>query len=142
MSWDLAVMKLDRVMESADEFPPGFVPPPLGSAADVRAAICKTFTTTDWRDPALGVFDGDGFSLEFKAVGEPMVSSLNVRIRGAGHPLAPLMHMCVSSGWQGLDVQTGIFLDLAKFDEASWRRFSEWRDRQGKALNRGLGGPL
>jgi hypothetical protein len=132
MSWQLAIMKLDRAVGTLDELPADHVPLPLGSPDEVRAAISRTFTTTEWREPSAGVFEGDGFSLDFRLGGDPTVESLTVDVRRGGHPLAPLASLCASNGWQGLDVQTGIFLDLSKRDETSWQRFCEWRVRTDK----------
>jgi len=76
--------------------------------------------------------EGDGFSPDFRLSGDPRVESLTVDVRRSGHPLAPLAHLCAPNGWHGLDVQTGIFLDLSKRAETSWQRFCESRDRTAK----------
>ena len=133
MSWDVLVMRLDRVAETIDDLPEDYLPLPIGSADSVRNALSSAFPGTDWTDPHWGIFEGPDFSLEFNLGTAATVDSFTVLVRGTGEPVEPLAQVCDANGWRGLDVQTNAFLRAGHTDQASWRRFCDWRDKALKA---------
>ncbi len=65
MSWDVMIFNMQ-----------GKTPPPiqelqesdyevLGPAAEVRQRISALLSEADWSDPTWGIYEGDGFSIEF-----------------------------------------------------------------------------
>jgi hypothetical protein len=64
MSWDAMVLNLGGdppPADVADAEPVG----PLGPAAKVRRNIAKYLPGVDWPEPSWGVYEGDGFTIEF-----------------------------------------------------------------------------
>jgi hypothetical protein len=129
MSWDVHVIKLDDLIRSLDDLPADFEEPPMGTAAEVRAAISRSFPETDWTDAAWGIVDGGPFAIEFNLGTDAVVTSFGVHVHGSGDPVRPLLAMCVANAWRALDVQTTKLIDSSDPDRSSWARFGEWRDR-------------
>jgi hypothetical protein len=60
MSWDIFIFSQDP-----RHLAKGAKPAPLGDAAEVRAKISKSLPDVNWKDPAWGVLEGKGWSIEF-----------------------------------------------------------------------------
>ena len=85
----------------------------LGAAAQVRRSISVALPGTDWSDPTWGMFDGDGFSIEFNVGGGDPVGNIMLHLRGGGDALAAAARLATQMGCAAIDCQTDKFLDLA-----------------------------
>ncbi len=52
MSWDVYVMNLPPGLESLDDIPKDYEPPPLGLRADIIAKISALYPQVDFSDPS------------------------------------------------------------------------------------------
>lgn len=129
MSWDVMIHRFDgpppRVEDIADDHE--FLP--LGEAPNVRRRISDALPAVDWGDPAWGVLEGDGFSIEFNFQAHGPVTGFMLHVRGGGDPITPIVAMCKLNGWAALDTSSGEFLDLAKPSVDGWESFQGFRDQ-------------
>jgi hypothetical protein len=126
MSWDVMIFTKDPRTFTGDTGPP-----PLGDAGDVRLRIAKVFPKVDWRDPAWGVLEGRGWSIEFNHQTNGMTTSIMLHVRGGGDPLTAITSLCRSNGWVALDCSSGELIDLVAPSSKSWREFQEYRNQIG-----------
>jgi hypothetical protein len=128
MSWDVMVFRFAGARPaSTDEM--GDAPRlPLGPAAEVRASISSKLPRTSWDDPAWGVFEGDGFSIEFNVGEDDPIDDMMLHVRGGGDAVAAIMSFVGPLGWSALDCSTGAFLDPAAPSEEGWKGFQAYRD--------------
>ena len=123
MSWDIFIFSQDPRQSNA-----GAKVPPLGDAADVRARISKSLPGVDWKDPAWGVLEGKGWSIEFNHQTNGITDSLMLLVRGGGEPVPAICQLCKANGWVALDSSTGQLMDLNAASSKSWEQFQKYRD--------------
>jgi hypothetical protein len=98
---------------------------PLGPAAEVRQRITKHLPGVDWSDPARGVFQGNGFTIKFKAqliskeditdydpislIG--LINMIELHVRGKGNAIPALLGFANPNGWSLFELSNGKFLD-------------------------------
>jgi hypothetical protein len=104
-------------------------PPPLGDAGDVRSQITKVLPKVDWHDPAWGILEGSGWSIEFNHQTNGVTESIMLHVRGGGDPLTPITSMCKSNGWIALDCSSGELVNLDAPSSKSWQEFQGFRDK-------------
>jgi hypothetical protein len=124
MSWDIFIYSQDPRQLNA-----GAKVPPLGDAADVRAKISKSLPAVDWKDPAWGVLEGKGWSIEFYHQTNGVADSLMLLVRGGGEPVPAICQLCKENGWVALDSSTGQLMDLNAAPSKSWEQFQKYRDQ-------------
>lgn len=127
MSWDVLVYNYagkPPAPPAMDDNPPLA----LGSAASVRANITRYLPGVDWSEPSWGVFEEDGFSVEFNIGDADPVDSLMLHVRGTGNPLPTLLSFTTGNNWSLLDCTTGQFIDPARPSSDGWREFQAFRD--------------
>ena len=128
MSWDVLVLNYGGKLspeEMLEAEPVG----PLGRAAQVRRRITKYLPGVDWSDPAWGVYERDGFTIEFNAGNEDPVESIMLHVRGGGDAIAALLRFASPNGWSLLDCSTSEFLDPASPSVEGWEEFQTFRDK-------------
>jgi hypothetical protein len=128
MSWDVLVLNLGGKLppgDAADADPVG----PLGSAAQVRRRIAKHLPGVDWSDSTWGVYEGDGFTIEFNTGDDDPIDSIMVHVRGGGDVIAALLGFANPNGWSLLDCSTGQFLDPENPSAEGWEGFQAFRDK-------------
>jgi hypothetical protein len=128
MSWDVMVLNLGGEPppeDAAEAEPVG----PLGTAAQVRRRIAKHLPGVDWSEPSWGVYEGDGFTIEFNAEDDDPLDSLMLHVRGEGDAIAALLRFASPNGWALLDCTTSEFLDPENPSAAGWEGFQAYRDR-------------
>ncbi len=59
MSWDVSIQKFSRSYESISDIGEDEKGLPLGPRNVVHDAVSKIFPSTDWTDPAWGVWDSE-----------------------------------------------------------------------------------
>lgn len=104
-------------------------PPPLGEAESVRSNITKVLPKVDWHDPAWGVLEGRGWSIEFNHQTNGVTGSIMLHVRGGGDPVTPITAICKSNGWVALDISSGELINLDAPSSKSWREFQQYRDQ-------------
>lgn len=121
MSWDVVIMKTPGDGEGTPQ-------PTLGDAGPVREAISRCLPNVDWSDPAWGVLEGAGWSIEFNFAAAGPVDSFMLHVRGGGDPLGAITKLCRENDWVALDMSTGDYLDLRSPSDAGWKSFQGFRD--------------
>ena len=108
-------------------------PSPLGEAADVRTKITRSIPGVDWSNPAWGVYDGDGWSIEFNHQVEGLCKALMLHVRGEGDPVGAILRICADTGWVALDMTQGKVIHAGSNASAGWKKFQRFRQRTEKA---------
>lgn len=102
---------------------------PLGPADEVRHKLSSILAGIDWSDPTSGIFEGDGFSIEFNVGEDDPIQSIMLHVRGAGDAIAAIMSFVRPSGWSAMDCSTGEFLDPNNPSPEGWEGFQAHRDK-------------
>jgi hypothetical protein len=129
MSWDVMIFNLraktppplEQLQESDFD--------PLGPAVDVRQRISALLTGVDWSDPTWGIYEGDGFSIEFSVGNDDPIAHMCLHVRGGGDAIAAIIRFARPLGWSALDCSASEFLDLDNPSQAGWEGFQAYRDR-------------
>jgi hypothetical protein len=100
----------------------------LGAADEVRQKISSNLPGVDWSDPR-GIFEGDGFSIEFNVGEDDPIQSIMLHVRGGGDAIAAIMSFVGPLGWSALDCSTGEFLDPNNPSQEGWEGFQAYRDK-------------
>jgi len=117
-----------------DEIPDDYSFPPMGTAEEVRACVTSVLPSVDWSDPAWGVLEGDGYSIEFNLQESGEVDGFMLHVRGGGDPVSAIAGLCKAHRWVALDTSTGEFLDVNAPSHAGWADFQAFRDRVVESL--------
>jgi hypothetical protein len=137
MSWDVSVVKCAVTPPPVSELPADFTTDSIGTADSVRAAITEVLPATKWRSTSWGVYDGEGFSLEFVMTSGAILSSFSIHVRGNGEPIAVLQNLASRNSWYMLDMQIPEWLHHSPDPSKSWHRFRESRDRANASRRAG-----
>lgn len=130
MSWDVMVMRFEGGTPNIAELESGArAPMPLGPAAEVRQAISRHLSSVDWSDPAWGIYDGDGFSIEFNAGSDDPIDSIMLHVRGGGDAIAAALSFAIPNGWSLLDCSSGDFINSENPSQEGWEGFQDFRDQ-------------
>lgn len=130
MSWDVLVMNYHGSPPAdMDEMSEETEPDPLGKPTQVRKAISKHLPDVNWSDPNWGIYEGDGFTIEFSmGKGDP-VETIMLHVRGGGEAIATLLHFAKPNKWSLFDCSTSEFLDPENPSAEGWEGFQEFRDK-------------
>ncbi|MEZ4399173.1 MAG: hypothetical protein R3B06_04095 [Kofleriaceae bacterium] len=126
MSWDVLLMRLPADVASLEELPEGFVPPPLGAPAEVRAALAAAVPELDFADPSWGRITGDDFSIEVSVDADEPVGTVMLHVRGGDGALPVVGAMVAALGVSAIDCGPGTLLLLDS--PAAAASFAAWRD--------------
>jgi hypothetical protein len=102
---------------------------PLGPAGVVRQQISALLPGIDWSDPTWGVYEGDGFSIEFSVGDDDPIDAMMLHVRGGDDAISKIVTFTRPLGWSALDCSTGQFLDLENPSQEGWEGFQAYRDR-------------
>lgn len=130
MSWDVMIVNLGGKSPSLEalEEDDG---EPLGASDDVRQRISAHLPGVDWTGPTRGIFEGDGFSIEFKLGTDDPIANMMLHVRGTGDAIAAIIAFARPLGWSVFDCSLSEFLDLEDPTGAGWEGFQAFRDRVG-----------
>ena len=95
----------------------------LGPRNVVHDAVSKIFPSTDWTDPAWGVWDSEFGSVEFN-VGTDPAEGMMLHVRAEAAVVPAIAQLCAANGWQGIDCSAGAFIEKAGNPEEgllAWR---------------------
>jgi hypothetical protein len=129
VSWDVSICKVSRVYASMEEIGEDERCFPLGSRAEVQAAVSSVFGATDWSDPNWGVYEAPFGSVEFNLGGPEPMEGLMLHVRASTAVIAPIVEMCLKHGWQALDTSNGEFLEQSPVPEAGLVEWLQYRAR-------------
>jgi hypothetical protein len=135
MSWDVVVFNVRGKTPSLEQFEQSDCEP-LGPAAEVHQRISALLPGVDWSDPTWGIYEGDGFSIEFNVGKDDPIESMMLHVRGGGDAIAAITRFARPQGWSALDCSTGEFLDLENPSQAGWEGFQAYRDKVIKKVRR------
>ena len=136
MSWDVVVINYGGKPPLPDEMAGAPPPGPLGPAAQVRGSIAAYLPGVDWSDPTWGIYEGNGFSLEFNTGKDDAIDSIMVHVRGRGDAISAMLAFANPLGWSLLDCSTGEFLDPENPSSEGWAGFQAFRDQDLGSLER------
>jgi hypothetical protein len=102
---------------------------PLGPAAVIRQQLSQLLPGIDWSDTTWGIYDGDGFSIEFNAGEDDPIGDMMLHVRGGGDAIAAIVTFARPLGWSAFDCSEGEFLDLENPSQAGWEGFQAFRDK-------------
>ncbi len=92
----------------------------LGHAKEVRKKVLECLPGLDWQAPSYGVYEGDGFSIEFGLGDDDPVQSMTLFVRGSGDPVAAIIKFARPLGWSALDLTISEFIDFDNPSSAGW----------------------
>ena len=120
-------MNFPATAKKVADIPDDFQPAPLGRRADVIAQICEVIPDADFSNPDWGVFEGDGFSIEFQMGDEEICQSITLLVRGDGSPTPLIGALLDRLKARGIDCQTSEFFDIeaARTSCGSWQRYRD-----------------
>lgn len=128
MSWDISIQKFSKHYASIAEIGDDEKGLPLGPRLAVHKAVSAVFPTTDWSDPAWGVWESEFGSIEF-SVGRDPAQSMMLHVRASTKVIPFILQLCVENGWQGLDCSLGDFIEKAENPEEGLATWTTYRDR-------------
>lgn len=120
-------MNFPATAQRVADIPEDFQPAPLGVRVDLITQIREVLPKADFSNPEWGVFEGDGFSIEFQMGDEDICQSVMLLVRGGGSP-APLIGALLDRlQVRGIDCQTSEFFDVeaARASFGSWQRYRD-----------------
>jgi len=109
--------------------PDDFEPPSMGNAQAIRNAISDAIPGVDWSDPAWGMIDGDGWSIEFNHQDTGETDQIMLHVRGSGDPVTAIVKLCKTNNWSAFDTTSGEFINLDAPSTDGWTGFQAFRDR-------------
>jgi hypothetical protein len=127
MSWDIYIQNFPTTAKRVADIPDNFQPRSLGQRGELIAQIREVVPRADFSNPDWGVFDGDGFSIEFAMGSDEVCRSITLLVRGGGSP-APLIGALLDRlQLRGIDCQTSEFFDVeaARASFGSWQRYRD-----------------
>ncbi|CUI04123.1 hypothetical protein [Massilia antarctica] len=129
MSWDVLVCKFSRTYTHVDQIGnhESFVP--MGSRAEIQAAISDLFADTGWSDPTCGDYQGPAGSVGFNLSDDDPVNSVMLHVRAGEAIIAPIVALCLRHGWQAMDTSAGTFVEQAPVPEQGLRQWRAYRDQ-------------
>lgn len=120
-------MNFPATVGKVADIPADFRPAPLGRRADLIQQICEVIPTADFSNPDWGVFDSEGFSIEFGMGSEEVCQSIMFTVRGGGAPVPCVAALLDRLGFRAIDCQTSEFFDVgaARASFASWQQYRD-----------------
>jgi hypothetical protein len=130
MSWDILIQDFPATARTVADIPDDFQPQPIGLRADLIAKISDVVPAANFSNPEWGVFDGDGFSIEFNMGNDDVCGCISLMIRGGGGPTPLVAALLDRLQLRGIDCQTGEFFDI----EAARASFGSWQQYRDQIL--------
>jgi hypothetical protein len=126
MSWDVILTRVSPDNATVDEIEKraAFLIE-LGPKAEVLSALGAAFPEIDLADPAWGILQGEGFSIEFNLREDDPVKQIMLHVRGSDLALGAIRRLCESTGWRALNMSTGDFMDFTDAGPQQWHRYRD-----------------
>lgn len=130
MSWDVLLFPLPDGITSMEAVPDDYEPPPIGTRAEVHAAVLRAEPGADLSDPAWGVLSAESWSIELNIGRKDPVASVMLHVRGGDDEVLPaVFRLAEALGCRALDCSDGELLAPGDGAGGNWHAFQEYRDR-------------
>jgi hypothetical protein len=126
VSWNFAILKFAASPESPSDAAPG-ERAPLGSRAEVRAAIGRSFPGVEWHGD-YGVWSSDHAAIEFDTCLRDPTHELLVHVV-RGDVVSRLLDLCEANAWRALDFTDPLHFMSRAREAARADLSAEFRDR-------------
>jgi hypothetical protein len=123
------IFKFDGKPPILEDLPDDFLFPNIGKASDVRSQISAELRNVDWADKNWGIYEGNGFSIEFAIGSNEFVAQMTLFVRGNGDAISTIVRLCNAHQWDAYDISACDYIDLKNPSNASWTEFQEYRDQ-------------
>lgn len=127
MSWDVFIQHMPASALRFADIPEDYTPLPLGTAAEVLAAIRATFPQADASDPTWVTVKTPAYSIDLGVGTEDPVSTVALHIRGDDSVVEKVAELIDRLGARAIDSWTGEFFD-AETALDSIRRLRDYAD--------------
>ena len=131
MAWNALIMRFGDA-KNINDFPSDFMPPPVATAAGLKATLLRLFPNAEHGDKRSSL-EGEGFWLELNhgchTDQDGNVSAVGVRSNAGHGAIQHLKLLCEALDARLLDIQTNEFADFSDMTASSMDAFSAWRDR-------------
>src|SRR5712691_7008539 len=127
MSWDIFIQQFPDDARKVTDIPDTFTASPIGRRDEVMAKIRSVLPQVDFSDPAWGVLQGDGYSIEFGLGDDDVLYGITLHIRGSNAVLPHITSVLDALRLRAIDSWTGEFFDpeVAPHSLARWRGYIE-----------------
>jgi hypothetical protein len=129
MSWDNFVQDLPREATTTAEIPDAFRPKPIGPHAEIVKKIIEVIPTANFANPAWGLIDGGGWSIEVNLGSDEICEGFALHVRGGDEAVGAVAEILARLDLRALDSQTGEFFEAGPIALASFRKWRAYRDR-------------
>jgi hypothetical protein len=135
MSYDIFVQDLPEGAKTVEDIPDDFKPAVLGKRSMIIERIIQVVPSADFRDPAWGQIDGDGWSIEVNMAKSEECQGFAFHVHGGSAALDVVATILQHLKLRALDPQAdGGFFGPTE-SKADFVRWSTYRD-QVKNKNR------
>ena len=128
MSWYILVQEMPSDAVRIADIPDDFQPAPLGPRDVLIEQIKAIVPAADFTDPAWGLIDGPGFSVEVSLGEGEVVQGFAFHVRGGDAAAGLVADILESLGLRAFDMTTGEFFDPLHATE-SLRQWRSYRNR-------------
>lgn len=133
MSWDVTFYRFNQHFENVDELDAseGDVILPLGELDPIHSQLQAHFPKLIWNTPSEARWEADGTLVEFVLTLEDQgpPTALHICVREApAEAMSRITRLGTVTGWHGIDLQTGEFVDdhtSAAESLATWKHFRD-----------------
>lgn len=132
MSYDLFVQDLPPDAKRIEDIPADFQPAVMGKRADVIKKIKEAVPSADFGDPAWGLVQGEGWSIEINMGATEDCSGFAFHVRGGELALGIVAVILEALNLRALDPQSGELFVAPTGANESVRRWRAYRDRAVK----------
>ncbi len=127
MSWDIHISDFPNVA-TIEEIPDDFQPSSLGTRQALIEKIQEIFPTADFNDPAWGIIDGQGWSIEVNIGPETECNGIMLHVRGSEGAVEAVTAILDHLQFRAIDLQTGDFFEPRQAT-SSFEKQTEYRDQ-------------
>jgi hypothetical protein len=111
VTWDVLLLRVRPGIETAEDLAEDAVIP-LGTPAEVREAILRTYPQAHFTDETMGRLPNGHYAMQFSLGEDDPVRGVLVLVSGeADAALATITALCAANGWRAFDMNTEEFVD-------------------------------
>ena len=131
MSWDIFVQSLPPGITSAADIPDDFVPSPIGLRSELIAKVSAHYPECNFADPAWGVLDVPGCSIELNLGSSEELQGFAMHVRGEERAPSVVAHILGELGMRALDPSSpsGLFEQDPILRSESFAQWQSYRSR-------------
>ena len=126
MSWDVFVQDVPAGARTLADIPDDFIPKVVGRRSNIIEKIKQVVPSADFSNPALGLIEGEDFSVEVNLGSSETVTSFAFHARGSDKAAGVISDILTHLNVRALDSGTGEFFDHGRA-AAGLRRWREYK---------------